>query len=219
MPTQKCYTEKELIKELKKFKPKWKKWFNFHRLWEQDSEIEKFIRHAVDGSTFRAFRGVKNPAIKFRIWAKKYLTDKRLEELRKIKSQTEYSEWLNDMRKHLQGHWKAKKKMDYGHAMKLSNLLVKQLCCSKREIPQKTFNEIIEFIEVPLDKYSLQAIANCKKYLPEDVKIKGTDAMGYIKNDKKKYKKIQDGIRMLINENKVKVPPIAFDLFVWNHAH
>ena len=213
MQSPKRYDENNLIEELKLFRFKWGKWFSFWREWEESSKLDQIIRDSVNGSTFRAFRKCKKPAETFREWAEKFLTDKRLEELRMIKSQPKYSLWLNRMSGDLRANWK--KKMSYGHSMKLSNLLMKKLCNSNK-IPPKTFNTIVKFLEVPLDKYTIQAVADCpsiktQKDIPN---IRKNDGMGLINDNKKMYKAFQVGIRNIAKN--AHVPPIALDLLVWN---
>jgi hypothetical protein len=103
------------------------------------------------------------------------------------------------------------KDMPFGPSYKLPNLLVKRLCLSN-EVSQRTFKRIVNFVHVPLDSYTLQALA---KSCPE-LEIRATATMGFIK-DRKTYERIQTQIRQLAK--KAKVPPIVLDCLAWDEGH
>ncbi len=101
--------------------------------------------------------------------------------------------------------------MPFGPSFKLPNLLVKRLCfyCGVRDLD---FERVIPFLHVPLDSYTLQALAKCCSELG----IRSTATMSFIK-DRHTYERFQSHIRKLAKE--AKVPPITLDCLAWDEGH
>ncbi len=79
-------------------------------------------------------------------------------------------------------------------------------------------NELIEFLHVPLDSYSLLAIRRClsETTTGRRVKISGNASMSSVKSERM-YASIRKAIREIAGE--ASVPPIYFDLLAWNRPH
>jgi hypothetical protein len=113
----------------------------------------------------------------------------------------------------LQKYWTKRmgKRLPFGPSFKLPNLLVKRLYFYNR-VNDQTFKRLIRFAHVPLDSYTLQALAKCGS----ELEIQSTAAMSFIK-DRKTYERIQARIRKLAK--KAKVPPITLDCLAWDEGH
>lgn len=176
------------------------------------------IYRSVSSSTFRAFRTHKewSPSFVFREWAARVLVGCKLSELLAVRSSDQYRSWAVKLARGLNKEWhkRLRYEIELPRALKLVNLLAKGLCIVTPLWPDK-FEAIIWFVEVPLDKYSLQPLA-C---IPElgSLGINWNNAsMGSIK-DLKTYAKIQESIHAFCGE--ANVPPLAYDFLAWDVPH
>jgi hypothetical protein len=155
----------------------------------------------------------KGRATHFRAWALNALDDARLRSLQQVKSQLEYSEWLYRLSDHFRGFWKKQmqgNEIPYGPSLKLPNLPVRQLCLY-REISDDCGENLMWYLEVPLDSYTIQAVANCIDLFVNKRaigKIPSSATMSFIKN-RAMYEAFQDGIRQITR--RADVPAIALD--------
>jgi hypothetical protein len=176
------------------------------------------IYRSVSSSTFRAFRTHKDwsPSFVFREWAARELAGGRLSELLAVRSNDQYRSWAVELARGLGKEWQKRLhyEIEIPRALKLINLLAKGLCIVTPLWPDK-FEEIVSFVEVPLDKYSLRPLA-C---IPElgSLGINWNSAsMGSIEN-LKMYAKIQEAIHAFCAE--ANVPPLAYDFLAWDVPH
>jgi len=205
----------ELITQLKQ-----RDWKNDFKLAHDDGNFGPLsaIYRSVGSSTFRAFRTHKEwgPSFVFREWAARELYGGRLEELIAVRSNGQYRSWAVKMARNLGKEWQKRLRyeLELPRALKLINLLAKGLCIVTPLWPDK-FESIVWFVDVPLDKYSLQPLA-CLPEL-ESLGINWNSAsMGSIK-DLKTYAKIQDSILAFCGETSV--PPLAYDFLAWDAPH
>ena len=178
-----------------------------------DSGLEKIVDDSVGANTFRAFHHMRQkPSEVFREWAIKALNIRRLQSLRCVRSQKQYIEWLHELQVNFQLFWKAKmrKEIAFGPSLKLPNLLMKQLCLWSG-IGESDYKTIVGYLHVPLDVYTIQAIANCvdASAAKTDIgRIPKSAAMKFVEN-RKMYEALQEVIRGVAK--KAKVAPIALD--------
>lgn len=221
MPIAKRFTnEAALVSALRQCQ--WKESFRRGRREECDCDLKAIILHSVGRNTFRAFHNLpQKPGETFRTWAFNALDGARLQSLQLITSQSEYTEWLYDLSDHFRRFWKKQmqgREISYGPSLKLPNLLLKQLCLY-REISDKSCERLVQYLEVPLDSYTIQAVANCVDSFPggEAIgRVPHNATMSFIKN-LAMYEAFQNGIRCIAT--KARVPAIALDVLAWNKAH
>jgi hypothetical protein len=206
----------ELIAHLKK--RNWRSDLNEAHNKEADLGPLSAVYRSVGSSTFRAFRAYEgwSPSFVFRDWSGRELVGGKFSELQSVRSNDQYRSWAVELAKGLCKQWQRRLRysLEIPRALKLVNLLAKGLCIVTPLWP-KNFEAIIQYVEVPLDKYSLRPLA-C---IPElgNIGITWKNAsMGSIK-DLKTYAKLQDSIRIFCE--KANVPPLAYDLFAWDHPH
>ncbi len=215
MPKLRRYTcEKELVLALREYP--WLAWFKLERYSERKSTLETIIYHSIGGNTFRAFRNSPSaPSKVFRTWALKILKNSRLENFKHISSQNDYSIWLDQISDDFRRYWRRRMQKDipFGPSLKLPNLLAKRLCLFNG-ISEPRFLRIVHFLEVPLDKYTIQAIANCKGSKIGNIPSSAT--MSFIKN-RQIYNEFQMRIRSITR--KARVPAIALDCLAWDASH
>jgi len=134
--------------------------------------------------------------------------------MQSVTSQSEYTDWLYQLGEDFRRFWKQemRKEMDFGRSLKLLNLLAKRLCIY-REIQVEEFRRIVRFLEVPLDSYTIQAVANCN-VINKRIPLSAT--MSFVE-DLPTYEEFQRGIRQLAEG--VGVPAIAFECLAWDAGH
>ncbi len=176
------------------------------------------IYRSVSKTTFRAFRKHKDwsPSFVFRERAAKELAGGGLSELIAVRSNDQYRSWAVKLARSLSKEWQKRLRyeIELPRALKLVNLLAKGLCIVTPLWPD-TFEAIVWFVEVPLDKYSLRPLA-C---IPELGRLGinwNNASMGSIEN-LKTYAKIQDSIHAFCGE--ANVPPLAYDFLAWDIPH
>lgn len=184
----------------------------------RSDELEHIVRESVGPNTFRAFRGLpkRNPAEIFRNWASSALADNAtIESLVGSKSQEAYDRWLEQFSSSLAGEWhdQTGQQLPYGASRKLPNLLLKRFarCSSLGEDQRRT---LVGFLHVALDLYSLVAIRGVVDELGFAIPSNAT--MKFV-NGQTKYDRLQHVIRNIAK--RADVPPIYFDVLVWDMSH
>lgn len=195
------------------------------RRWEHDLAKAQKHKHedlgpltaiytSVGSNTYRSFPkyGKTSPSVVFRNWASKELFDGALAELRKIKSNVQYRGWAFHLAKRLDREWSEnlRYRLNLPRALKLVNLLAKGLCLVTPLWPNH-YKTIVQYLDVPLDQFSLRPLACIKSF-----GYLRSASMGSVKT-REQYTEIQDTIRELCE--KAGVPPIAYDLLMWDGAH
>jgi hypothetical protein len=199
----------------------WEAWFQLERWRERNGNLEAIIRRAVGGNTFRAFHHTPHPPARtFRTWALKALAGSRLKSLESVASQSEYTAWLYELSDDFCRFWKQEMRVGipFGPSLKLPNLLAKRLSLYSG-IREETFRRLVRYLEVPLDSYTIQAVANCVASFPDANtigQIPLTATMNFVK-DLPMYEAFQRGIRQLAEG--AGVPAIALDCLVWDAGH
>jgi hypothetical protein len=213
MPTPHRFNRAQLESELEQYP--WEAWFQLERWKERNSDLEAIINSAVAGNTFRAFHHMPHPPARtFRDWAIGAIDSRGLKSMQSVTSQSEYTDWLYRLGEDFRRFWKQemRKEMDFGRSLKLLNLLAKRLCIC-REIQVEEFRRIVRFLEVPLDSYTIQAVANCD-VINKRIPLSAT--MSFVE-DLPTYEEFQRGIRQLAEG--VGVPAIAFECLAWDAGH
>jgi hypothetical protein len=212
-------TREELVRALRNYP--WPNWFNEQRKQEKSSDLQLIIKHSVGPNIFRAFRHLpEKPSVVFREWANDSFSNQFLIGLRTVTSQSEYREWAYSVSDSLRLCWNRRmgNEMLYGPSLKLTNLIAKRLCLFSEISPVEVW-KLAEFLEVPLDIYTIQAVANCVSTFPNPSAIGHVPTaatMSFIR-DQRMYEAFQDGILEITNQ--AGVPPIALDCMVWDAVH
>lgn len=209
-----------LIKHLKQKKPHLAKWFD-----ERVGSDEEIVKNSVAGNTFRAFHNMPcKPSEVFRAWASEQLRDKStIKRFKNLSSQRQYDRWIKKFSEGFRRYWEqkmgAENSIYYGPGRKLPNLLLKRLVLWD-QIADRQHKRLIEFLHVPLDKFTLAAIRNCISEFPEESKVIGSirrNATMRFVDSEEKYTKIQRIIRRIGKQ--AGVPPIYLDVLAWDMYH
>jgi len=179
------------------------------------------VRKSVGRSTFRGLPTKKRrPSAVFREWAYERLADeKTLAQLSVVKTHEDYDRWIKRLSSDLRPRWEKEtgQVMRFGPSRKLPDLLMKEV------IRWSGFtaghrNQLLEFIHVPLDSYSLLAVRRCLSDTKAGRRVKISDnaSMGSVGTEGM-YASIQKAIREIAEE--AGVPPIYIDLLAWNRTH
>jgi hypothetical protein len=216
LPTHKTWnTYDQLVADLKTFA--WRK--EIERTERAAAgEWEQVIRRAVASNTFRAFhRMPQRPSEVFRTWAlDAFVGRDSLESLKVISSPRGYDVWLTELVVDFQKCWRSRMGVEvpYGPAYKLPNLLLK--CVALRpEIPPLQRERLVQWLHVPLDSYTIQALRGWLK-LPGGGLIPSGATMKFVR-DEKLYDSLQREIKRIAEL--ADVPPIAFDYLAWDASH
>lgn len=220
-------------KDKPKPRPRPKQWTSQHELVEDlknagwkpregsksaSTDWKDLIKRMVGANVFRVFPG--EPSKVFRPWAYGALFGRPhyWQKVLAVKTRTEYDAWLHGLTRDLRRHWKREMgyEISFGPSLKVVNLVMKG-AINAPEIPKATYNRLVQFLHVPLDIFTIEAIRNCIDLdLEKQIgRIPSSATMGFVKTPKI-YDGLQEAIRRLAK--KAKVPPIAFD-FVWDSAH
>ncbi len=201
---------------------RWNEQFAKSRRGASDHDLSSIIHDSVGKNTFRAFRHQpRKPSETFRSWALSALDNARLNSLRQVNSQPQYSGWLMELSDHFRSFWKDQmegNEISYGPSLKLPNLLMRHVCLYK-ELSDVCSEKLRWYLEVPLDSYTIQAVANCVDSFAGKAaigKIPLTATMNFVRN-RAMYEAFQDGIRQIAK--KAGVPAIALDLAAWDDSH
>jgi hypothetical protein len=219
MPEPKVFLSvEEGVAELRKFGERWKLNGAFWKKVEKNEET--IIVGSVDKSTFRAFRNLEvRPSELFRGWARLNIQE-MIYCLNEVSSQEEYDKKLVVWTNSLIEFWRVgarspDKRIQYGPAIKLVNLLIKELETSTKI----TSNKAIHFIHVPLDSYSLRPISRIfgnLTSLPYRIEIPRKSSMGSITTPDM-YWIVQKAIFKLCHS--AGISPILYDYWAWNVPH
>lgn len=226
--------EKWIVKELEKCP--WEKWFELERYKNRHNNLATIVARAVSGSTFRAFSSKSKstekavaecrPSLLFRSWAVKMLNRWSFNDFERINSPRMYADWRNAMGESLRRSWPQRRKLcvnkyerwpelEFGVSLKLINLLAKELC-SYNQISDERWKEIVKYIDVPLDAYTIQAVAHCGLEFSNARKRLGNIPPNAGMGDVEEpcvYEDFQKCIRKLTKQ--AGKPPIAFDITFW----
>ena len=202
------------------FKKQCERWLHGKNL---DTDLAAIIYCSVGQNTFRAFHHMpEQPSETFREWALEVLHDgTRLEFLRRVDSQSEYRKWLYALSENFRQFWGKRmgKQIPYGPSLKLPNLLMKQVFANRNKISDNDFNKLVGYLEVPLDSFTIQAVANRVDPFPNRDSIghiPSSATMNFVRSHEM-YEAFQNGIRQIAC--KAGVPPIALDCLAWNEGH
>jgi hypothetical protein len=181
--------------------------------------VEEVVLESVTGSTFRAFRfksdGIDHlkPSVIYREWVSTWLTAS-LPELLQVTEHAQLQRLVMSGAKELSVSWlkqtEQRNDIGFGRAIKLLNLTVKH-ALRLTTIPEKQSRKLREWLDVPLDSYTLQGIAT----IAPDLRIPANAAMGHVK-DEAFYLAVQAKIRSLCAP---KYWPIHYEIAAWNMAH
>jgi hypothetical protein len=179
---------------------------------------EDVISRSVASNTFRAFhRMPQRPSEVFRTWALDAFVHRGfLKSLSIVSTRSEYDVWLTALVQDFQNCWQSRmgKEVPYGPAYKLPNLLLK--CVALRpELPRSQRGQLVEWLHVPLDSYTIQALRGWLT-LPDGGRIPSGATMKFIR-DANLYESLQSEIKGI--SGLAHVPPIAFDYLAWDASH
>lgn len=177
----------------------------------------ELARTCVASNTYRAFRNVVKPSRLFRGWAFTFLQSGRFFQL--AANPERFDGEHACVVRELCEYWQcvAEKDIQYGRAVKLLNLLVRDACESY--LIGDEYERIVNRIHVPLDEYVLTATS---PFFQADLERAGCPlregplSMGAVQNEKQ-YRVIQDSIRSLTKA--ANAPPIIVDYLAWVRQH
>lgn len=205
----------ELIDEMSLYKQDCEAWFSSRK------DINSIIIDSVGGNTFRAFNVVGNshPSIVFREWAiNLFESPNFIKSIIKRSNESNFDEFNLKICNSLKQYWdKYLEPLSIFKARKLINLLLKEIVLL-HDLTDEERKKLISLLHIPIDKYTLQAIKsifNNGEYSHNLGKIPPSASMGYI-DDNNKYSVIQGFFKKLAS--KVGVPPIYFDVLIWNRS-
>lgn len=181
--------------------------------------VEDVVRESVDGNTFRAFRfrsaGIGNlkPSVLYRSWTTIWL-QQNLASIKTMGSREEWQEFVVKGARELRDHWidatRQQHDIQFGRAIKLLNLSVKFLL-RLETLPIDRRKEILHWLDVPLDRFTLQGI----RIVAPELGIPPSASMGWVL-DESQYLRIQKKIRGLCERT---MWPIHYEVFAFNSAH
>jgi hypothetical protein len=200
----------------------WHDRFVSARLEKRDCDLATITRESVGRNTFRAFHHQpKKPGETFRAWAQEAISEARVASLRRVGSHPEYSRWLYGLSDHFRAFWRDQmlgNDISYGPSLKLPNLVMRHVCLYKG-LSDELVEKLVWYLHVPLDSFTIQAVAQCVDLFPNKEaigKIPASATMSFIKN-REMYEAFQEGIRQMAAE--VGVPPITLDYVAWDSSH
>ena len=187
---------------------------------KQDLSKEDIIKESVSSNIFRAFHHLlKGPSIIYRTWAQNNF-DEILKSLNIIQTEEKYNQKLFEWIYSFIDYWDSQincssERIIFGPASKMVNLLIKMI----NESNLLRNPEIIKFMNVPFDKYTLKPLIDIINNLTDikyKVDIPKNPTMKFI-NSPNLYLIIQKAIFKLCN--KANIYPIIFDYWCWNEKH
>jgi hypothetical protein len=185
-------------------------WFDSRK-----DSLDEIVKDSVGTNTFRAFGGLRQrPSLTYRTWAlMECQSETTIGALLGAESQAEFDRWLADLSERFGRYWEehAGANMRFGPRRKLPNLLLKELV-RWTGFDDQARQQLIGFLHVPLDSFSLIALRNCV----DDVRIPKSATMSWVQ-DASRYDRIQQAISSIAQA--AGVPRIYFDNLVWNAAH
>ena len=167
----------------------------------------------VAANTIRAYRGFDAPLATYRYWANEFCNEELLVRLALIKSREAVVEFHTETVAKLNSFWNARQghSLQYYQTNKLVDLLVKHIAKSFDARDAGVRDNLLQFGNVPLDKFSLLAV----KELFYGIVISPSPSMGDV-NDQETYEFLQCQIYGLTSA--AGVPNLYFD-HSWDAEH
>jgi hypothetical protein len=208
-------SEQKLIEQLKNFKlkPAVSNYLDNTNL-KLKNPNEILRKFTFDKSISRAFH-YESPSIQYEKWASTMDAYQIIRKLEKVKKQSDYDELLFKIANSLKNSWKVKNekgqtsKMNIGIALKIINLLMKHLVY----VNLKERKDLIRFLHVPWDKFTLQPLKNIWLGTP---RIVSNSSQGFVKS-KEQYIELHNFITTLTNKTGVK--RIIYEFWAWDSKH
>ncbi len=208
-------SEQKLIEELKKFKlkPAVSNYLDKANL-KLKNPNEILRKFTFDKSISRAFY-YESPSIQYEKWASTMDAYQIVIKLQKVKKQSDYDELLFRIANSLNNSWKVKNengqtsKMNIGIALKITNLLMKHLVY----VNLKERKDLIRFLHVPWDKFTLQPLKSIWLGTP---RIVSNSSQGFVKS-KEQYMELHNFITTLTD--KIGVKRIRYEFWAWDNKH
>ena len=167
----------------------------------------------IDGSTFRAFRGIRpRPSKLYKAWVDKHGL-RKINKLTRPYTRKSFEDLHCKLVRSLELYCKRKanRPLTIAEKFKLVDLFIKAISRSN-SITQQISEFLVQYGHIPLDKYSLNAI----KELFYGIVVCNEPRMGNIE-DKETYTFIQSQIYLLTSKSKV--PNLYFDFYAWEMKH
>jgi hypothetical protein len=199
------YTDRN---ELKRLKSSFRK---AERYFAERQPIDADGSYGVGGSTFRAFRGHRNPSKVFRAWASELVRSNEFKrKVLAIKRAQDFERFHARLARSLRVHWKVGcgREMSLAHCHKLLDLLIKWLCSI--DLGDAAINRrLLKFGNVPLDSRVFVALDD----LFYGVFMAANRSMGHVRTGQA-YRFWQELLRSFMRE--LGAPTLYFDYFAWN---
>jgi len=215
MPTARAIGPEELLDLLRRRGPELAKDF-----FRPETDLLNLIKVAVMGNTFRAFHNLqRRPSEIFREWAAARFTPETVAALPRIRSQADFDTAHQRFTNDLATYWgdQGKKPIGVGPAFKLPALLFKSVA-RWSQLPANRRDQLIQFLPVPLDSYSLLALKECAAsgrhgtafHIPNNATMAFIDSADL-------YAQVQGLAREVAKE--AGVPAVYVDFVAWDDAH
>lgn len=193
---------------------------NFHSPTRQNlTTSNDIIKFSVQQNIFRALRlDNHKPSDVYRNWAKSSFENLHTQ-LTNCKNKNEFDLIVKSYADSFLTTWQTttNKKLVYGPASKIVNLLIKAI----QESNQYKVDGIIRFQHVPWDSYTLIPLRNIINELTGTnyhINIPKTASMSFV-NSTELYDVLQKAIFNLYDRLPGQPPTIYFDYFAWNDNH
>ncbi len=187
---------------------------------KKDLAKEAIIKSSIQSNIVRGFHKLNRPPSSiYREWANKNI-DEIIAVLNSITAKEDFDahlfEWIDDFI----DYWNSQindsnKRIIFGQASKIVNVLIKTL----NESTFLSNENVVPFLNVPFDEFSLKPIKNVINKLTEvkyRINIPTNPTMSYI-NSPDLYRIIQNAVFELCK--KASIVPILYDYWCWNEKH
>lgn len=167
----------------------------------------------IDGSTFRAFRGLStSPSKLYKAWVDQHGL-RKINELTRPYTRKSFEDFHCNLVRSLEQYWKRKsnRQLTIAEKFKVVDLFIKAISRSN-SITQPVNEFFVQYGHIPLDKYSLNAV----KELFYGIVVCNEPRMGNIE-DKETYTFIQSQIYLLTSKSKV--PNLYFEFYAREVNH
>jgi hypothetical protein len=161
----------------------------------------------IDGSTFRAFRGLKtSPSKLYKAWVEKHGI-RKINGLTRPYTRNSFEDLHRNLIRSIEKFWKMKanRPLTIAEKFKVVDLFIKAISRSN-SITRPINNFLVQYGHIPLDKYSLNAV----KKLFYGIVVCNEPRMGNIE-DEETYTFIQSQIYLLTSKSKV--PNLYFEFY------
>jgi len=188
-------------------------------------DMDDIICTAVEANTIRGFNqkklGLKDsPMTIYRDWASDFVMWLGYSEFREVADREGFEAFHRKAQQSCERYYQkhgANAGLTFGMTVKLVDLLLKRLVRFP-EIPDAERIRISEFLHVPLEKYTLNAIRDLDVLDAEGKKVKlpKSPTMSAVTNEG-----IYTGMQTLFNDmaKEAEVPPILLDYLLWDMQH